>query len=205
MILTAAVLIIVVIVFVVFYTKRNKSSSEESESASKTKNLSQEQAGAKAVAMVRRFARSQGYKVVAPAHIAKEGRFADLDCVLVGYFGILGVKCIGLGGEVYGAANDAKWLQVSRGERIPFENPLNTASVDTRVIRDTLFTAKIKNVQVDTVCVFTNDAATLAIGRDTGHYTLKSFKALLRKGKYVVDKKVDVESCVTAIRAFCAE
>lgn len=148
------------------------------------------------------FAKMQGYQVIAPAKLAKDGKFANLDFILVGYFGVLGVKCIGLNGEIYGSAGDNMWLQVKPEKRVSFVNPLKEAQNDVRVIRDTLFTAKLKSVPIETVCVFTHPYATLALPRSTGHYTIKEFKALLGKDHFVQDKRVNIEETVAAIKVY---
>lgn len=168
-------------------------------------DLSEKGKSAKPLAATQRMAHNLNYQVVAPAHLAKDGKYADLDFILVGYFGVLGVKCLGQYGEVYGSAGDVMWLQVNGDKRVSFANPLKEAEADARVIRSALFAAKLKNVPVDTVCVFTNPNAELALPRNTGHYTVKEFKKLLGKDKFQQDKRVDIEATVTAIRAALAE
>lgn len=170
----------------------------------KKKDLNGDAASAKVVAATKRYALMQGYQVIAPAHLAKNGKFADIDCILVGAFGLLCVKCIGLGGEIYGNADDAKWLQVKTDTRTPFENPLQQAAADTRLVRDALFEGKLKSVPVETVCVFTNRKAQLVLPRSTGHYTLKDYQALLGKDRFLQDKKVDIEKAAAAVTAYLA-
>lgn len=168
----------------------------------KAKDLSD--AAAKPLAAAKRFAALQQYEVIAPAALAKNGRFADLDFIIVGCFGLLCVKCIGRGGEIYGSEGDAKWLQVRGETRTSFENPILQAAADTRLVRDTLFTANLKNIPVETVCVFTNKNASLALPRSTGHLTVKEFRALLDKEKYRTDKHVDIAKASAAVRAYLA-
>ena len=82
---------------------------------------------------------------------------------------------------------------------------MRAAEADTRLVRDTLFTANLHGIQVETVCVFTNKKATLALPRGTGHYTLKDFKALLGKSKYEQDKGVDIPQTVDAVKKWVVE
>jgi len=124
---------------------------------------------------------------------------------LARWFGLLCVKCVGLGGQIYGNPGDPMWLQVDAEKRISFENPMRAAEADTRLVRDTLFTANLRGIQVETVCVFTNKKATLALPRGTGHYTLKDFKALLGKSKYEQDKGVDIPQTVDAVKKWVVE
>ena len=167
-------------------------------------DLSAQNAAAKPLAAAKRLALMQQYQVISPAHLAHNGKFADLDFVLVGCFGLLCVKCIGLGGELYGTADDKEWLQIRKGERIPFANPLEIAAADTRLVRDALFTAKLKSTPVETAVVFANPKAQLSLPRKTGHYTLKTFRALLSKDKFLQNKGVDIEKAAAAVRAYLA-
>ncbi|MEG1744385.1 MAG: hypothetical protein RR215_02255, partial [Ruthenibacterium sp.] len=75
---------------------------DKSGKAEHSGNLSATAAAAKPLAAAKRFALLQQYQLIAPAHLAKNGKFADLDFILVGVFGLLCVKCVGLGGELYG-------------------------------------------------------------------------------------------------------
>lgn len=164
------------------------------------RDLSDSRAASAPLSAARRFAMLHRYEIVQPAHIVSNGKSADLDFLIVGCFGVLGVKCVGLGGTIYGDANEREWTQMSGGERKAFANPIDEAAAATRVVRDVLFSAKRKNVPVETVCVFTNQKAELALPRGTGHYTLKEFRALLDKEKYLYDKGVDEKAVAELLR-----
>lgn len=151
-----------------------------------------EHKGAEAIVRaVRRFAASDDYAVIAPVNVQGSKDAADLDLLLVGWFGVLGVKCLGWGGEVYGSLDEEQWTQVLPQGRRTFENPMTRAGKSARAVRDALFAAKLKNVPVETVVVFTNAAAELCLPASTGHYTEKSFLAYLKSSRFEEDKKVD--------------
>lgn len=198
------ILFVIVAVVAVFLVVFRDEDAKATDKKRRQKNMPAAKAAAKPLKAARRFAMMQQYEVIAPARLAKNGTFADIDFIIVGVFGLLCVKCIGLGGEIYGNAEDAKWLQVLVDKRIPFDNPLQISSVDTRLVRDTLFAAKLKSIPVETICVFTNPKASLAIPHSAGHYTLKEFKALLGKDKLTIDKKVDIAKASAAVKAFLA-
>ena len=164
------------------------------------KDLPAEKQAAQALRTANGYARSHGGKVLAPALIAKDGKFAEADFIIVGYYGVTAVKCIPMGGEIYGTAQDETWLQVLGGQRKSVPNPLLGLEAGARLVRDTLFTAKLKNVPVEMIAVFTNPKATIAVGKSAGYFTLKTFKQLLRKDKYLQDKNVDVDATLAAIR-----
>lgn len=175
-------LLLVIAAAVAVYFFFVKSRDEGTETPRKAKNLDGAKRSAKALSAARRFAALHQYQ-----------------------FGLLCVKCVGLGGQIYGNPGDPMWLQVDAEKRISFENPMRAAEADTRLVRDTLFTANLRGIQVETVCVFTNKKATLALPRGTGHYTLKDFKALLGKSKYEQDKGVDIPQTVDAVKKWVVE
>ncbi|MDL2324135.1 NERD domain-containing protein [Ruminococcaceae bacterium OttesenSCG-928-A16] len=154
-----------------------------------------------AVSAARWFAQTNGYRIIAPYTLTRGEKTTTLDALVIGYFGVLGVKALGYNGEVYGDADEEEWLQVGAKEtRTYFANPIRQAAADVRLLRDALFAHKLKQVPVEVVCVFTSPRAQLALPRSTGHYTLKEFKALLRKDKYQQDNGFDVEKVEKALQ-----
>lgn len=194
------VAVIGVIMMLVFIPLSDSSAVGGGKKERRAKDLGGSRAASAPLSAARRFAMTHQYEIVQPAHLTSSGKEADLDFLLVGCFGVLGVKCVGLGGTIYGDASEAEWTQLSGGVRTPFANPIAEASAATRVIRDVLFAAKRKNVPVETVCVFTNPKAELALPRGTGHLTVKEFRSLLAKDKYLYDKGVDEKAVAQLLR-----
>lgn len=149
---------------------------------------------------LRRYAAANDFEVVEPLAISSQKGITDLDAVLVGWFGVLGVKCLGYGGTVYGSAEEDQWVQEINGQRRIFANPLNRAQESARILRDTLFAAKIKQVPVETVVVFTGKNTQLALPRSTGHYTVEHFNTYLHSAHFEQDKKVEVAPVAQALR-----
>ena len=171
----------------------------------KPKDLPDAKKADKPLGAARRMALMNGYQVISPACLAKDCKLAELDFILVGTFGVLCVKCVGRGGSIYGSAGDAMWLQVKNQDRISFANPILEAERDTRLVRDILFSAKLKNIPVETVCVFTNPVASLALPRSTGHSTVKEFRSLLGQSRFLQERKIDRDAVCTALRAYVTE
>lgn len=161
-----------------------------------------EHANAEAVLrQLRRYAATNEFRVVEPVHIENSKASADLDALLVGWFGVLGVKCLGYGGTIYGQPSDAEWVQEMNGQRRVFANPLKRAEQSARAVRQALFEAKIKNVPVETVVVFTGKKTQLALPRSCGHYTIDQFSTYLKSVHFEEDKKVEVEPVAAALGA----
>ena len=165
------------------------------------KGLHSQQSEGKAVAIAKRFARSHSFVFINKPRLSANGRDANLDALVIGYFGILGVKAMGYGGTIYGSADEKVWVyKTDDANRREFPNPLQEAAVDIRVIRDILFASKMKTVPVEVVAVFTNENAALALPKQTGHYTLKEFRALLSKEKYLKDTGLDLEKLTACFK-----
>ena len=150
--------------------------------------------------MLSRYASMHEYQVVHPANLTGVHGTTDLDVLLVGWFGILGVKCLGYGGSIYGDPNDEQWVQELQGKRRTFQNPMTRAQKSGLVIRDVLFKAGMKRIPVETVVVFTNKSAQLMLPRSTGHYTEKTFAAYLKTLHFEEDKDVQVEPVAKLMR-----
>lgn len=164
------------------------------------KVMDKEQGAQKAVGPLRRFAASNSFRFIAPAHLAREKADADLDAILIGYFGVLAVKALGYNGEIYGGPDEKSWTQIVEQNRRSFDNPITEAAADVRVIRDALLSTGLRQIPVEVVCVFTDDKAQLALPKSTGHYTVKTFKELLRKEKYMGDCGLDLDKVEKALR-----
>ena len=166
------------------------------------KPLGRENRSQRAVSVMRNFARSNSYHIIAPAEFQHGKVVARLDALVIGYFGILAVKSLGYNGEIYGSASDKEWVQINEGGmRNPFPNPITESAADVRAIREALLSAKLRQIPVEVVCVFTEPTAQLALPRSTGHYTLADLKSLVQKEKYQEDKGFDLEAIEKALKA----
>lgn len=158
--------------------------------------------GNKAISVTKRFCTSNGYRFMSPVTINGKKRQAELDAIVVGYFGVLGVKVIDYAdGIVYGNANEAEWLWIDKKEnRTYFQNPIVEASADVRTLRDALFVQRLQQTPIEVVCVFTSKKLQLALPPNTGQYTMSEFKKLLRKEKYRNDTGLDLDKVEEAFQ-----
>lgn len=197
MILSTVVAVVVIIVLAYILYRKN--------SPKKQKMAGRENGTNKGVAALKGFARSHDFRFIEPAVLGRGDATAHIDALVIGYFGIIGIKAYGYNGEVYGGANEKEWAQIVEGNRTTFANPITEAAADVRVVRDALLAAKIRQLPVEVLCVFTDASAQLAIPRNTGHYTLKEFKSYLKKEKFLEDKGIDLDAAEAAIKAAIKE
>ncbi|MEG2769395.1 MAG: NERD domain-containing protein, partial [Oscillospiraceae bacterium] len=110
-----------------------------------TKHLKNNLSSAKLDRKLKGFALRNGYKYLPACHFEKGEQALDVSGILIGYFGVLAVIANGRNGEIYGTANDEQWLQTTEKEKVYFENPINTASLAIRLIREPLSAARVHN------------------------------------------------------------
>ncbi len=156
---------------------------------------------AKAGRVAAGFAKSSGFRCISPASIRGKNGTAQLEAVVVGPFGVLGVKALGYYGNVYGSKKEKEWVNVTTlGTRTLFPNPIAEAAADVRILRDALAEKNIKVVPVEVICVFTASEVQLGLPRDTGHFTMKSYKAYLDKEKFLEEKNFNVDAAFEALQ-----
>lgn len=141
-------------------------------------------------------------RVLGPVTLSKNGRTAHLDAVLVGWFGVLGLKSFGYNGQVYGNAGDAQWLWVSAGKRENFANPIDECALAARLMREALMGAGVRSPLCEATYVFTDPKVELCIPRSVGAMKLREFKSYLRKDKFAEDKGYDLDVLCRALEPF---
>ena len=116
LLIALVVIVVVLVIFVLVF--RGESVTDFMKR--KPKNEKQEKTVKKPLQAARRFAAMQQYQVISPARLAKNGVFADIDFIVVCVFGLLCVKCIGLGGEIRAVSNCEK--RVKEAARLGFRS-----------------------------------------------------------------------------------
>lgn len=139
----------------------------------------------RALRVARRFARSNGFHYIAPAALQNDERKANLDALVIGSFGVLGVKALGYNGQIYSNDGDREWLQVVDDERRFFDSPVSEALSDVRVIQNILLKNNIKQTPVQVLCVFTDPKVELLLSGAGNCFTVKKFKQILNSDKFL--------------------
>lgn len=147
------------------------------------------------------WARTHDAKVIGPVSLNWGGKEGSFDFVLVGWFGALGVNCLGYGGTIYGTADEKQWLQEKNGTRLQFDNPLEAQTTSARVLRGVLMDGGLRGMDVESALVFTSPAVELSLPRRLNYYSNETFAALLKESRFAADKGVDVEKACQLIEA----
>jgi hypothetical protein len=155
-----------------------------------------------AVTVLKRFAANNSCKVLGPVTLTKGDRTARLDAVLVGWFGVLGIKSYGYNGQVYGNAGEDEWVWVSADKREKFENPIGECTLAARLMREALMNAGVRNPESEAVYVFTDSKLEMCIPRALNPMNLSDLRSYLRKDKFLKDRGYDLDTMVAALEPF---
>ena len=155
-----------------------------------------------AVAVLKRFAANNSCKVLGPVTLTKGDRTARLDAVLVGWFGVLGIKSYGYNGQVYGNAGEDEWVWVSADKREKFANPIEECTLAARLMREALMNAGVRAPESEAVYVFTDTRLEMCIPRNLNPMNLSDLRSYLRKDKFQKDRGYDLDVMIAALEPF---
>ena len=155
-----------------------------------------------AVTVLKRFAANNSCKVLGPVTLTKGDRTARLDAVLVGWFGVFGIKSYGYNGQVYGNAGEAEWVWVSADKREKFANPIEECTLAARLMREALMNAGVRAPESEAVYVFTDSKLEMCIPRNLNPMNLSDLRSYLRKDKFQKDRGYDLDTMVAALEPF---
>lgn len=155
-----------------------------------------------AVTVLKRFAANNSCRVLGPVTFAKGERTARLDAVLVGWFGVLGIKSYGYNGQVYGNAGEDEWVWVSADKREKFANPIDECTLAARLMREALMNAGVRAPESEAVYVFTDPKLEMCIPRNLNPMNLSDLRSYLRKDKFQKDRGYDLDVMCAALEPF---
>lgn len=144
------------------------------------KNAPKETNVQRVFAEMNRFAKQNEFICLEHVDLGGEPK-TEVDAVLVGDFGVLGVLAFGYNNEIYGTAEEDTWMQKGPKGTVRFENPLQQAKRAERQLRNTLRAGNVKQVRIEVVCVFTNPKAEMNVPKRAGLLSLGEFKKKLRE------------------------
>ena len=156
-------------------------------------------AGAAVAGPLRRWAPLHSAKVIGPVTLYKEGEAVCIESILVGTFGVLAVKAVGLSGDIFGDPKEDTLLQVVKNVRTAVPNPFLEQALAAKMLRELLTAEKIKVPVLDCVCVFSEKGVLVNIPKNASFLYLRDLWKSLDKARYLTDNGVDVAAVVAAI------
>lgn len=154
--------------------------------------------------VLKRFGVIRNYKILEDVHLSFQGKTADIDHMLIGFFGILFVSTVNDTAEYYGDAKGADWTKVIDQKRVKMENLMQKNIRNIDVVRMIFSKNGMYNIHMEGVTVFCGGSKKTLIGITGAQslMTLKQFKAYITKTKFEKDNNVDVPALTELIERY---
>ena len=131
------------------------------------------------LAQLIRFAKRRRIKLVYPGYVYWKEEKSLSTAVFVGPFGLLALRCFGYGGRVGQAEHGYEWQQSMNGQLQSITNPVQAMEQDSRILRQALAQAGIRDVPVYTAAVYTQPQVQLNAPAGCNVFDRKGLKTWL--------------------------
>ena len=195
-----AVTAAIMVIGIIMWTKKSQEEPDEPGTLQAKKALENDGVD-KMISSRRRYASSHGFSLVEKVQLGSGDKQTVLDAAIVTYNGVVGVRCVGKNGQIYANPGDKEWLWIAGGQRQTFISPIDQASADTRLLRDKLFAAGLRNMRVETFPVFTSQNLSTAVPKSMQPPRPKELMSKLEGEKYLEDTGFDKDAAVKALQA----
>lgn len=144
------------------------------------------------------------YKVLTGVRLPYRDGVKELSHVLIGIFGVIVVDAHPLSGELYGTADDKKWVLVHKnGKKEQLPNLALDLQEKVDAVRQAFAAQGIYKVSIDSINVVQNSEKKLAlyVASSLPLIRLKRLGAFLNKSKYDTDADVDMNKLAGILRS----
>lgn len=159
----------------------------------------------KVTGILKRFAGIRQFKVLTDLDLAFEGQTAHFDQVLIGFYGISFITCLGESAAYYGQERDAIWSRVDDGnKKVSFPNPLLAGEKGIDTVRRIFSKNGVYNIQMEHLLVFagTRKKTEVYVKSSVPVLKRKELGQLLDKVKYQKDNSVDVQKLAGLLQQY---
>ncbi len=159
----------------------------------------------KVTGILKRFAGIRQFRVLTDLDLAFEGQTAHFDQVLIGFYGISFITCLGESAAYYGQERDASWSRVDDGnKKVSFPNPLLAGEKGIDTVRRIFSKNDVYNIQMEHLLVFAGARKKTEVYVKSSVPVLKrkELGQLLDKVKYQKDNSVDVQKLAGLLQQY---
>lgn len=151
---------------------------------------------------VNKFARMRDFTVMGPTTLEFGGQSYSFDAILLSYYGTVAFKTVPFAGDVYGDGDKDEWVRIFEGVRKNFANPVKASSGSVRLFRDIYRREKVKGGLSETMIVFTNRDANVAVSRSLPVCHVNDLDAKLTGAKFIADNNADIPAMKRALEKY---
>jgi hypothetical protein len=150
---------------------------------------------------LKRYAGIRRFRVLGDVKIGLKGKTAEIENILIGFFGVLLVHTLGARGEYYGTLDGAQWSVTLNEKRTAFPNPVLAQQKAEALLRGVFAANQLYSIPVEHIVYLESR------GKKTGFFITNSGEVLLpgklkdylHKAKFDVDTGLDVDKVAKAI------
>lgn len=148
----------------------------------------------KVMGALKRYGVIRNYRVLENVRLRFGKAETTIECMMVGFFGILLVCPVNDNAGYYGDAAAKEWVKVAGEKRSRMENLCAKNQRDIALLRDILRAQDVYGTQMEGLVVFCGNVKKTDYGINgaQGLMNFKQFKAYLQKPKFEKDNDVDV-------------
>lgn len=159
----------------------------------------------KVMSQLRRYAAIRRYRVLENVTIRSGDREAVIECLMVGFFGVLLVYAMNDTAEYYGDDKSKEWVRVTPKTRVKVPNTMKQASEAAELLREVFSKQKVYNIKVESATVFCGSVkkSLVAITNPQNLMLLGEFSKYLHRAKFEKDNDVDVPVLTEMIEKAC--
>lgn len=153
--------------------------------------------------ILKSFALTRYYKVLRDINLEYKGKTAHIDCLMVGYFGVLFVSAYDLKkAQLFGGENEDKWVVLDGDKKTAVNNLYKQNIENNAFLREVFSSEKIYSIPFENaVCVDCKDDIKQinANVNSMTILTLKQLKKHIRKLKFEKDNGVQIDKIINCI------
>lgn len=161
-----------------------------------------EKGGEKLESALNKFTRMRDFEVLGKTTLTFEGKSYTFDAILFSFFGTVAFNIAPQGGEIYGDNSGDDWVQIFSGKRTTFANPVSEMTGSVKLFKDIYRSEKVKCGQTDTMVVFTNKDASVAVPRNLPVCHVSDLNTKLENAKYLADNGADIQAMKAAVEKY---
>ena len=146
-----------------------------------------------------KYVRTKDYKVMGRTTVEFGGTTYTFDAIMFAYFGTVCFTAAPQGGDIYGDLGSEDWTAVFQGQRTRFYSPAMAMNGSIKMLKDLYRAEKVKAGNTETIVVFTNNDANVAVARSLPVCHIKDLSSVLNT-KYTADNGADITDMMEAIK-----
>lgn len=151
---------------------------------------------------LKKFVRARDYQIMGRTTLEYNGSTYTFDALLLSYYGVIAFTAAPQGGDIYGELNDEEWVAIFQGSRTRFYSPIMAHAGAAKVIKEIFRAEKVKGGQFESMAVFTNNDANVAVARSLPACHVKDLREKLSSPKYLADNGADIAGMKAALEKY---